>query len=96
MAIASGWMFRGRQASALTAMGADLPAPTLLWLEWADSWAVLALPVACTALVAWLIRRRSPHLNWIAGLMLFGGLLYGAFGQVAGILPMFKLCGGSV
>lgn len=94
--IGFGWAFKGRQVDVLTAHGADLPAPTMLWLDWADSWAVLAVPIACTVLMVSLMRRSSPHANWVASLLLFAGLLYGAIGQVAGILPMFKLCGGSV
>lgn len=95
-AIGFGWAFKGRQVDVLTGYGADLPAPTKLWFDWADSWAVLVVPVACTVLVVALRRRRSPHANWVASLLLFAGLLYGAIGQVAGILPMFKLCSGPV
>jgi len=91
-----GWGFKSRQVPSFSSLGADLPAPTLLWLEMADSWFALAIPAIGTLLIVWLFRRRSAHLNWVAGSLLFVGLFYGVFAQTAAILPTFKLCGGSV
>ena len=79
-------------AKAYSAYGADLPVPTLLWLDSADSWISLALPTIGTLLILWLIRRRSVHLNWVAGGLLFVGLFYAVFAQTAAILPAFKMC----
>ena len=91
-----GWGFKSRQVASFSSFGADLPAPTLLWLELADSWFALAVPLIGTLLIVWLFRRRSPHLNWAAGSLLLVGLFYGVFAQTATILPTFKLCSGSV
>ena len=91
-----GWGFKVRQVGTLSSMGADLPAPTLIWLELADSWIALAIPAICTLLIVWLMRKRSLHANWVAGSLLLVGLLYGVAAQTAIILPTFKLCGGSV
>jgi hypothetical protein len=91
-----GWLFKARQMESLSSQGADLPAPTLLWLALADSWIALAVPATCTVLIIWLMRKKSIHTNWVAGWLLFAGLLYGVVAQTAIILPSFKMCGGSV
>src|SRR5262245_10875 len=88
-----GWGFKEVQAKSYSSYGADLPAPTLLWLDLVDSWIALVFPAICTVLVLWLIWRRSVHLNWVAGGLLFFGVLYGVFAQTAAILPAFKMCG---
>jgi hypothetical protein len=93
MAFLVGWGFKARQAESFASQGADLPAPTLIWLDLADSWLALAIPAICTVLMVWLIRSRSAHLNWVAGSLMFAGLLYGVFAQTAIILPSFKMCG---
>jgi mannose/fructose/N-acetylgalactosamine-specific phosphotransferase system component IID len=87
-----GWAFNKVQAASYSSHGADLPEPTLLWLD-LDSWLALFLPAICTLLIVWLIWRRSVHLNWVAGSLLFFGLFYGAFAQTAAILPAFRMCG---
>ena len=84
--------FKETRAESYSSYGGDLPMPTLLWLAMADSWMVLAVPAICTVLVLWLIRRRSAHLNWVAGTLLFLGVLYGAFARIAAILPAVKIC----
>lgn len=96
LAFRAGWGFKSRQEPSFSSFGADLPVPTLMWLELADSWIALIFPAICTLLIVWLIWRRSSHLNWVAGSLLFFGLLYGVFAQTAVILPTFKLCGGLV
>jgi hypothetical protein len=88
-----GWGFKVRQVGALASRGADLPAPTLLWLDLADSWVAVVIPAICTGLIIWLMRKKSIHANWVAGCLLFAGLLYGALGQTAIILPTFTMCG---
>jgi uncharacterized membrane protein len=80
------------QVKSYSSYGADLPAPTLLWLDLADSWIALAFPAICTVLILWLIRRRSVHLNWVAGTVLLLGVLYSVFAQTAAVLPVFKMC----
>ena len=93
MAFLMGWGFKVRQMEPLAALGSDLPAPTLLWLGFADSWVALAFPAICTVLIVWLMRSRSAHVNWVASSMLIVGLLYGVIAQTALILPTFKMCG---
>ena len=92
IAVLMAWGFRSRQVDAWASRGGDLPAPTLLWLEFADSWLAFALPAMFTILVIWLVRSRSPHANWVAGSLLLLGLVYGAFAQAAAILPTFSMC----
>ena len=87
-----GWGLKDVQAKSLSSHGADLPVPTLIWLDLAGSWVTLAFPAICTVLIVWLMRRRSVHLNWVAGASLFLGTCYAAFGQTAAILPVFKMC----
>lgn len=96
MAFLAGWAFKSRQMPTFSSFGADLPTLTLMWLELADSLFALAIPAIATLLIAWLFRRRSAHLNWVAGSVLFIGLIYGVFVQTVAILPTFKLCGGPV
>ncbi len=93
MAFLVGWGYKAVQEKSLAAHGADLPMPTLLWIDFADSWLALAFPAACTVLIVWLVRRASIHLNWVAGAVLFISMLYGVIAQTATILPSFKMCG---
>jgi uncharacterized membrane protein len=81
------------QAKSYSSYGADLPAPTLFWLDLAGSWFSLGFPAICTVVIVWLIRRRSGHLNWIAGSLLFLGACYAVLAQTAAILPAFTMCG---
>lgn len=87
-----GWGLKDAQSKSHSSLGADLPAPTLMWFDLAGSWVTLAIPAICTVLIVWLMRRRSVHLNWVAGTSLFLGTCYATFGQTATILPVFKMC----
>ena len=93
MAFLVGWVFKSMQAKSYLSSHTDLPKPTLLWLDFADSWMALAFPAVCTVLIVWLIRRGSVHLNWVTGSLLFFGMFYGFIAQTATILPSFKMCG---
>ena len=86
------WGLKDVQAKALSSHGADLPVPTLMWLDFSGSWISFAFPAICTMLIVWLMRRRSVHLNWVAGALLFLGTCYAALGQTAAILPVFRMC----
>lgn len=92
IAFGIGWAFKVGLTATLSERGGDLPDATLLWQWFADSWGALAIPVGCTVLLLSLARNRSIHRNWVAGSLLFVGLLYSAAGQVAVILPTLKLC----
>jgi hypothetical protein len=92
IAFGIGWAFNVALTATLSERGGDLPAATLLWQWFADSWGVLAIPVGCTVLLVWIASIRSLHRNWVAGSLLFVVLLYSVAGQVAVILPTLKLC----
>ena len=87
------WGSTGRHMKTLTSRGADLPGPTLLWLEIAGSWVTFLIPVICTGLIIWAVRRANPHANWMAGAVLCFGLFYAVAAHTAVILPTFTLCG---
>jgi hypothetical protein len=87
------WGSKGQYLQALTARGADLPGPTLIWLEIAGSWIAFAVPLICTVLVIWTLQRGSIHANWIAGLVLLLATFYALAAHVAVVLPTFTMCG---
>ena len=92
VALLTSWGVRGKQMESYSAFGADLPVPTIWWLDFAGSWFALGIPAVCTVLVVWLAWRRSAHLTWVAGALLFAGLSYAVIGQTASVLPFFKAC----
>jgi hypothetical protein len=92
LAFLAGRGVRAVQLETYEKFGADLPPPTLWWLDMAGSLWTLAIPAAGTLLVFWLMRRRSAHANWTAGVVLAAGLGYALFTQAAALLPYIKPC----
>lgn len=92
IALLTSWGLRGKQYESYSKFGADLPWPTIWWLDFAGSWLALGIPAVCTVLVAWPAWRRSAHLTWVAGTLLFAGMCYAVIGQTAAALPFFKAC----
>ena len=86
----------GRLRTEWSAFGADLPAPTLLLLEFEGYW---CLPVALAlglCGVAWFMRSRPAFFRWTAVAQLFVLLMASACFTLAIIsiaLPVFKMCG---
>lgn len=87
------WLSGPRHLDAWLAQGADVPGPTLAWLEFSGSWISLLVPTLCTAAMIWVIRRTGAHANWVAGAILIVALLYTIIAHTAMILPGFTSCG---
>lgn len=83
---APGYMFLLRE------IGASPPCAPFSWPAVAQSSLSFVVPAILTFTIAWLMKTRSRHANWAAGVVLATALLHVIASHVTFVLPAFSLC----